>query len=452
MRGHLEWLAVLIALAVFAGDAAKCEGADAKPPAPNGPAGPSAPAKGTTGDAFLDATAHLDGRDGRPLALEQFRPRSMLVVPEHRLRRAKFPAVDAHLHPGIRYHSSPALLDEYVRVMDAQNIAVSVSLDGQMGDKLVEHRRFLWTKYRDRFVFLANIDWRGAGREDDPASWDCNRPDFGHRMALGLAESKKQGASGLKIFKEFGLKYRNADGSLVRVDDPRWDPIWAACGRLGLPVLIHVADPKAFFLPIDANNERWEELKRHPDWSFYGPGFPKQTELLAALDRVVGRHPKTTFIGAHVASNAEDLGAVGRSLEAHPNLYIDLAARISELGRQPYTARAFLIKFADRVLFGTDGPRAAERLELHWRFLETKDEYFPYAEYPFPPQGFWQIYGVGLPDEVLKKIYSGNAAKIIPGVRERLAKFKPRTLLPPARDEVRRIGDDGRGPDEGAER
>ena len=221
------------------------------------------------------------------------------------------------------------------------------------------------------------------------------------------------------MFKDLGLAFRNPDGSLVRVDDPRWDPIWEACGKLGLPVLIHTADPRAFFDEIDETNERWEELKRHPDWSFHGPGFPTYEELIKQFLAIVARHPKTTFIGAHVASSAEDLDSVGRWLDAYPNLYVDLAARIAELGRQPYSARRFVVKYADRVLFGTDGPRVAERLHYHWRFLETFDEYFPYAENAFPPQGFWNIYGVGLPDDVLKKVYYENAARLIPGVKER---------------------------------
>jgi predicted TIM-barrel fold metal-dependent hydrolase len=254
---------------------------------------------------------------------------------------------------------------------------------------------------------------------DNPASWDCQRPDFGHRMAAELAAAKQAGASGLKIFKNLGLEYRNPDGSLIRVDDPRWDPIWTACGELGFPVLIHTADPKAFFLPTDPTNERWEELKRHPDWSFHGPSFPSYDELLRQFIKIVERHPKTIFIGAHVASSAEDLGQVGRWLDAYPNLYVDIAARIAELGRQPFTAREFFERYQDRILFATDGPRVAERLHYHWRFLETHDEYFPYAENEFPPQGFWRIYGLELPDDILRKVYFANAERIIPGVRER---------------------------------
>ena len=358
--------------------------------------------------------------------MDAFRPRPMLKVAEHPLTRAKFPVVDVHVHPRIRLHSSPKLLDDFVKLMDAQNIAVCVSLDGGLGTALEEHRDYLWANHRDRFVIFANIDWKGDGKPDDPATWDCQRPDFGRRMAAALAQAKEQGAVGLKVFKNLGLVYRNPDGSLIRVDDPRWDPIWQACGELGFPVLIHTADPKAFFLPIDATNERWEELKRHPDWSFHGPGYPSYDELLAQFIAIVKRHPQTTFIGAHVASSAEDLGQVGQWLDAYPNLNVDIAARIAELGRQPYTARAFFEHYADRILFATDGPRVAERLNYHWRFLETKDEYFPYAENDFPPQGFWRIYGLGLPDDVLRKVYYENAERLISGVRQRYEKFVAR--------------------------
>lgn len=375
------------------------------------------------------AGAALDGAEGRDLALDLFRPRAELKVPEHLLQHARFPAVDVHFHPRVRLHHNPQALDDFVKLMDVQRIAVCVSLDGQMGDNFAEHKKYLWTSYRNRFVIFANVEWRGDGQEDDPGTWDCQRPDFARRMSANLTRLKDEGASGLKVFKDLGLVYRNPDGSLIRVDDPRWDPIWETCGKLGLPVLIHTADPVAFFKPIDATNERWEELKRHPDWSFQRPGYPSYETLVAQFLHVVERHPRTNFIGAHVASSAEDLGQVATWLKKYPNLYVDIAARISELGRQPFTARQFLIDNADRVLFGTDGPRAAERLLYHWRFLETHDEYFPYAENPFPPQGFWRIYGVNLPEETLKKIYYENAERLIPGVRERYEKVAPNLLI-----------------------
>lgn len=368
------------------------------------------------------AAGPLDGQADRDLALDQFRPQPRLRVKEHPLSQAGFPVVDVHVHPRIRLRHSPEALDDYVRVMDAQQIALSVSLDGGLDAALDEHIAYLWTKYPDRFVIFANVDWQGAGAADDPASWDCQRPDFGRRTAAALARAKERGVSGLKVFKDLGLTYRNPDGSFLAIDDPRWDEIWAACGELGLPVIIHTADPSAFFEPIDATNERWEELKRHPEWSFYGADFPSREELHAARNRVVARHPQTQFLFAHFGNDAEDLEQTAAWLDEYPNVHVEFAARISELGRQPYTARDFFIAYADRILFGTDGPRVPERLLLHWRFLETRDEYFPYAENPFPPQGFWRIYGLDLPEDVLRKIYYENAVRLIPGVAERLAR------------------------------
>ena len=368
----------------------------------------------------------LDGRTGGRLAVDQFLPRSSLRLKENRPQRAKFPVVDVHLHPRVKMHSNAEQLDEYVRLMDQQNIAVSVSLDGQLGEQLEDHKQLLWSKHRDRFVIFSNIDWIGSGKRDDPTSYDCHRPDFGRRMARALADAKERGAVGLKIFKILGLYLRNPDGSLSAIDDPRWDPIWQACGELGMPILIHSADPVAFFQPVDRFNERWEELSRHPDWSFAGEEFPTHAEILAARNRVIARHPKTIFIGAHVANYPENLAEVGRWLDQYPNLYVEIAARIAELGRQPRTAREFIIKYADRVMFGTDGPRPVGRLLPHWRMLETKDEYFTYAENQYPPQGLWNIYGLGLPDEVLKKVYSENAIRLIPGVAQRVEQFSRR--------------------------
>lgn len=368
-----------------------------------------------------EAAPPLDGREGRQLLLENFRPVPSLKVASQAPRQAKFPAIDLHTHFGLRFRTR-AELDAFVQVMDRQQIAVCVSLDGQLGEALDEHARYLWDRYPDRFALFANIDWRGAGRPDDPATWDCQRPDFARRMAGLLAAAKARGACGLKVFKSLGLEYRNPDGSLIKVDDPRWDPIWKACGELGFPVLIHTADPSAFFRPIDAQNERWEELHRRPEWSFPADKFPPRDELLAARLRVVARHRQTIFVAAHLGNDGEDLAQTAAWLDAHPNLYVDFASRIAELGRQPYTARKFLLKYADRVLFATDGPWPETRIGLYWRFLETWDENFPYSEKPFPPQGFWNIYGVALPDEVLRKIYFENALRLLPALREKYAR------------------------------
>jgi predicted TIM-barrel fold metal-dependent hydrolase len=377
-----------------------------------------------------DPPGSLDGREGRQLLLENFRPVPMLRVERQVPVRAKFPVVDVHTHFRHKFRGGAEELEQWVKLMDRNQIAVCVSLDGQGDELLEEHAKLLWAKYKDRFAIFVNIDWQGTGKADEPASWDCQRPDFARRVARQLAAAKERGACGVKIFKQFGLTYKNPDGSLLRIDDERWNGIWQACGELGLPILIHTADPAAFFEPIGERNERWEELHRHPEWSFHGPQFPRHAELLAALMRVVQRNPRTTFMAAHVANNAENLATVGQWLDKHSNLYIEFASRIGELGRQPFSARRFLLKYQDRVLFGTDGPWPEERLRRYWQFLETEDEYFPYSEKEFPPQGFWNIYGVSLPDEVLRKIYHENAARLVPGVKERLEAWSKAQTVP----------------------
>ena len=366
----------------------------------------------------------LDGREGRELLLKNFRPQAQLKVAEHLRNKAAFPVVDVHTHFFYKLRSSQQALEDYVAVMDRNRIAVSVSLDGSLNGRLEEHAKFLWGRYKDRFVIFANVDWLGDGTQDNPASWACHRAGFAERTARQLAEAVDSGVSGLKIFKRFGLEYKNPDGSLIKVDDPRFDPIWDACGKLGIPVIIHTADPAAFFEPVDETNERWEELSRHPDWSFHGPNYPSRMELLEARNRVIGKHPNTNFIGAHVANHPEDLDVVSRWLRKYPNLYIETASRISELGRQPFTARKFLMQYSDRIMFGTDGPWPEARLHINWRFFETADESFAYSEKVPPPQGMWQIHGLKLPDDVLQQLYFENACRVIPGVKARLMKYR----------------------------
>ncbi len=229
----------------------------------------------------------------------------------------------------------------------------------------------------------------------------------------------------MKVLKTLGLYLRDnvAEGKLIAVDDKRFDPLWDACGKLGLPVAIHVSDPIAFFLPTDRFNERFEELNNHPDWSFHGKDYPSNDEILAARNRVFARHPKTQFVALHVGNFAEDLGNVSAALDKYPNLHVDIAARVGELGRQPRAARKFFDKYQDRILFGTDAvPNGFETpqqifgeklYEIYYRFLETTDEYFDYAPAPVPPQGRWQIYGIGLPPQILKKVYYNNAARLL---------------------------------------
>ena len=357
----------------------------------------------------------------RRIFLDEFRPRPALQVDEHFLRSAKFPCVNVHSHPG---RSSLEQLDEMVATMNAANIAVSVSLDGPAGAKFADHFKLLNQRYPHRFVVFVRIDYIGGGDEDDSATWDVHNLGYGSRMADHLTNAVRQGAHGLKVWKNLGLYLKDRHGKLISPDDQRFDPIWARAGELGVPVLWHCADPVAFFSKTDENNERWEELFRHPEWSFYGEDFPSHQELMDARNRVIARHPETTFICAHMADIPEDLRKLGEYLDAYPNMHVEIAARISELGRQPYSSRKFFLKYADRILFGTDGVPPMTEIIPHYRFLETWDEYFPYEDNPFPPQGFWNIYGIGLPDDVLKKIYHQNAVRLIPGVRDALAKQK----------------------------
>ncbi len=352
--------------------------------------------------------------------LGDFRPNPKLKVATTRVESAAFPVVDVHTHFFYKLRHDKKALDAFVKTMDRNGIAVCVSLDGKLGEQLEAHLEYLWADYKDRFAVFANIDWQGAGQADAYETWDCHRDDFAHRTVIGLRAAAKRGVSGVKVFKSYGLRNRNPDGSLTEIDDVRFDPIWNACGELGLPVIIHTADPSAFFDRIDGQNERWEELSRHPDWHFPPDKFPSRAELHSARNRMFAKHPKTTFIAAHLGNDGEDLSETAALLEAYPNVVVEIASRISELGRQPYSARDFLIQYSDRVLFGTDGPWPEQRLQYYWRFLETRDEYFPYSEKAFPPQGLWRIYGVHLPKNVLRKLYSENAARVIPGVAERL--------------------------------
>jgi uncharacterized protein len=255
-------------------------------------------------------------------------------------------------------------------------------------------------------------------------------PGFAERMAEDLERKVEAGARGLKIFKGLGLRHKDADGNLIPVDDPRLDPLWAKAGELGVPVLIHTADPVAFFRPLDENNERWEELQLHPDWHFGQPEFPDHDTLLAQRNRVIGRHANTTFIGAHLGNYPENLTYADSCLDRYPNFYVDTTARIGEIGRHPADeVRAFFIKHQDRVIFGTDLTLGWDAFEAkdqedmaelkrfydaHWRFFETNEWQI---EYPgFPIAGRWKVDGIGLPDGVLQKLYFRNAQRLIPGL------------------------------------
>lgn len=355
----------------------------------------------------------------RNLPLADFRPQTRLQVKQTAVPMAKFPVIDLHTHFQIRLRHDTIALDNFISVMNRNRIAICISLDGTLGTKLAEHIDFLQRKAPNRFAIFANLDFIGRGERTRPETWDCNQPDFVRLTCEQLRAANQLGICGLKFFKQFGLEYRNSDGSLIQIDDPRFDPIWHTCGKLGIPVIMHTADPSAFFEPIDATNERYEELSRHPDWAFPIDKFPTRASLHSARNRVIAKHPDTIFIAAHFGNDAEDLKETALWLDTYPNMYVELASRIAELGRQPYTARKFFLKYQDRILFGTDGPWPEERLRLYWRFLETEDEYFPYSEKEFPPQGFWNIYGLFLPEEVLSKIYRENLLRILPRLQKK---------------------------------
>ena len=358
--------------------------------------------------------------------INEFFPKSKLVVKTTQLTQAKFPVVDVHTHFGFKLKRDQEALDAYVDLMDRQNIAISVSLDSKLGNE-EEHLDFL-KSHADRFLSFAHIDFIGSGDRKKPMTLACNQPGFVRLTCEQLKAAQGKGICGLKFFKSFGLELKQSNGTLYAIDDPIWFPIWQTCGELGLPVIIHTADPMAFFDPVGADNERFEELLRHPDWSFHGDQFPARDELLDARNNVIRRFPQTKFIGAHVANSSEDLAMVEKWLDEFPNLSVEIASRIAELGRQPFTSKAFFDQYQDRVLFGTDGPWSEVRLTYYWRFLETNDEYFPYSEKHPQPQGFWNIYGVELSDEVLQKVYFRNAFKIIPGLEQ--AYKKVGKLLP----------------------
>lgn len=347
--------------------------------------------------------------------ISQYAPLPKLRVNQTLLGQAKFPVIDVHTHLGFRLQRDPQALAKYVDLMNRQNIAISVSLDARLGNEAV-HLKFL-RPHAGRVVAFAHIDFVGDGDRDQPATWACNQPGFVRLTCEQLKTAASNGICGLKFFKTFGLNIKRTDGTLHQIDDPMWFPIWETCGQLGLPIIMHTADPMAFFDPINPQNERFEELLRHPDWSFYGDQFPSRESLLESRNRVIEKFPGTKFIGAHVANSSEDLTAVGQWLDRYPNLWVEIASRIGELGRQPFTTKTFIEKYQDRILFGTDGPWPEARLGYYWRFLETHDEYFPYSEKQPPPQGLWNIYGVDLSDAILEKVYFRNALEVIPGLK-----------------------------------
>jgi len=336
----------------------------------------------------------------KTLLLRDFHPQSMLHTKQTLVSRAKFPVFDVHQHlndaRGIGTRMAP---QDAVALMDKLNIKSVVILTGAWGNDLQKIVDTMVKPFPGRFYVFAQIDW---SKIDDP--------NFSRLMVDQLDDSVRRGARGLKILKELGLGVRDKSGKLVPIDDPRLDPVWEECGRLGIPVAIHIADPEAFFHPIDGNNERYEELIEHPDWSFYGSQFPSLEELIAARDRMIAKHPRTTFVVLHVGNWPENLDNVEALLRRFPNVQIEFGARQAELGRQPRRTYKLFTDFQDRVMFGTDNNFEADLYQSYFRWLETDDEYFDY--YDGPAQGRWKIYGLALPDTVLEKIYHLNAERL----------------------------------------
>jgi predicted TIM-barrel fold metal-dependent hydrolase len=341
-----------------------------------------------------------DAEQRKTLLLKDFHPVSMLHAPVHEIERAKFYVIDVHNHTndatGIGDIMPP---QRVVEVMDKTNVKTVVILTGMWGEKLQKVIDTMVKPYPGRFMVFTQIDW---SKIDDP--------DFSQKMVAQLDDAVSRGARGLKVLKDLGLGVKDKTGKLIAVDDPRLDPIWEECGRLGIPVSIHVTDPEAFFHPIDNTNERYEELIEHPDWSFYGQQFPTKISILQARDRVIARHPHTTFVALHLANWPENLDYVTVELDKYPNMMVEFGARQAELGRQPHRARDFFIKYQDRIMFGTDNGMDEAMYRNHFRWLETADEYFDYWGYP--AQGRWKIYGMELPDQVLEKIYHLNAERL----------------------------------------
>ena len=354
------------------------------------------------------------------LLLKDWQPRSTLVLEEHIPEKARYPVVNVHTHLGLKVkrtlnvdlkiaralgRSELSLsfnqpirrcrIEEVIKIMDACNVERIVDLDGVPPIK--EYSK-IYRDYPDRITVFYILSFE-----------DIDDPKYGEKRAAELEEAVSQGARGLKVFKELGLRIKDKSGRLVPVDDPRFDPVWEKAGELGVPVLIHTSDPAAFFLPVDRFNPSYVILKyRRPDWSFYGPRFPGKMELLEQRNRVIERHPKTIFIGAHHGNYPENLSYIASLLDKYDNFYVEFSARIKTLGLQPYTARRHFIKYQDRILFGTDGCPGESEYRTYFRFLETDDEYFdgrPWGE---------RIYGINLPNDVLEKIYRKNAEKIIP--------------------------------------
>ena len=335
-------------------------------------------------------------------SIVDYRPRSTLVTPAHIVRRAKYPAVDFHGHPEGLLESSEGLAT-LGAALDSLSVRLMVAADNLSGDRLQRAVAVIRAspRMKDRVRVLAGIDFRNVG------------PGWAERAVAQLQADLAAGAVGVgEISKTFGLTIKKADGSRLKLDDPDLDPVWDACARLGIPVFIHTADPEQFFEPIDYANERWLELALFPGRRYPPDRFPRFEELMTERDNLFRKHPKTIFVAAHMGWQANDLGRLGKMLTDMPNVYTEVGAVLYDIGRQPRAAHDFFVKFQDRILFGKDSFQP-EEYPYYWRVFETRDEYFDYYR---GYHAFWKLYGIDLPDSVLKKVYSENALKIARGL------------------------------------
>jgi len=326
-----------------------------------------------------------------------YRPTSTLVTAEHKVPKAKFPVIDIHGHMGSL--AQPGVMDHMVPELDALNIRLYVSADNSSGDRLVNTLAAVKASpYKDRYAVLAGIDFRNVG------------PGWADRAVKQLDADIKAGAPGVgEVSKAFGLQIRKADGSRLAVDDPALDPVWDEFAKLDVPAFIHTAEPQEFFQPLDMKNERWLELALFRDRRNYQPGQVTFEQLMTERNNVFRKHPKTRFIAAHFGWHANDLARAAKMLDDFPNVTVELGAVLYDLGRQPRAAREFFIKYQDRILFGKDSYQP-EEYPYYWRVFETSDEYFDYYR---NYHAFWKLYGMSLPDDVLKKVYYKNAIRVL---------------------------------------
>ena len=334
--------------------------------------------------------------------IEEYSPVSTLVVPEHKVTRAKFPFIDVHNH---QFTMPIQNLGKLVADMDELNMKVMVNLSGFRGKYLEWSLDNVNEKYNNRFVVFLNINFE----ELDDEGW----PDNTLKL---MDEAHQLGVKGLKVYKNLGLTERDNEGNRIHVDDPRLDPIWAKCGELGIPVLIHTGEPNAFWKPKDKYNERWLELKQYPSRYKDPAKNPSFEEVMKEQHNVFRKHPGTKFINAHLGWYGNDLERLGKLMDEIPNMYTEIGAVIAELGRQPRFARDWLIRYQDRVMMGKDTYKK-EEYYTYFRVLETDDEYFDYYR---KRHAHWKMYGLNLPDSVLKKIYYKNALNVIPGIDKSL--------------------------------